>query len=1043
MSQLRYGFVIILCVCFFQASAATKSGKQQKTASSTNSINTQYGIQGMQQLATKAGNNLLNFLAKNGIKPQPVKLAKTSGLIQSTKLTTAQLQNKTLPKIVPSKIKWNKTFGTPRLIEYSIPMRNNSTSSNAPQVNSITVAKQFFADNKVLLKISDPDSEFKLVNSSVDKQGFSHVRFQQQYKGIEVWARDVYVHIDRTGQLASFNGVYAPTPSIDTAVNVNSASALNTALDDLRAKGFNTDMPEAFKKLFHYSGPQIKKVIWYNKTPSAHLTWFVEVRSGINHDWYYFIDAKDGTILRYYDNVKNDGPTTGTGTDLNGINRTFGTYLLSGTYYMIDASQPMFNATASKIPDEPVGAIVALDLRNADLSSQSSFYYVTSTNNSWADSSTVSAQYNASVTYNFYRSRFNRNSIDDSGMTIYSIVHVTDKSQPMENAYWNGFVMAYGDGAVFFKPLAGGLDVAAHEMTHGVTQHTANLEYLDQSGALNESMSDVFAATLDSANWTIGEDVVKDLVDFPTGALRDLSNPHNGGNTGSASWQPANMNEFVNTTKDKGGVHTNSGIPNHAFYLAASSIGRYEASQIWYKALTNYLTRSSQFVDARIATVNAATELYGQSSNEVTVIKNSWDAVGVTESSGTPLPPASQVVGPNYLLLTNTDSNDSNSIYMTKTVAVSNADFFPLSKTLVLTKPAVSDDGKIVLFVDKDYRLRALYTDPSNPQEQFIDTNRVWWSVAIGPGLSSLAMTSIYTDTTIYYFDLTANQSKQFKIVEQSFDGPPTNTALYADALSFDPTGEYLLFDAYNQLKSSQSDSIHYWNIGLLDVNTGQMVTVLPSQPQGIDVGDPSFSKTTQNRFAFDYYDEDTQNGSVFAADFNTGNIGFVVSTENVFGYPTYSSDDDTIAYHTKVLYQSATHEAVNKMPLLTDQITGSGTPDSHSVDATFPVWFAIGTRVTDVKQKPVIPLSDKLFQNYPNPFNPSTHLRFTIDDVRFVMLKIYDILGREVATLVSERKSPGTYDVQFDGSSLPSGVYFYRLQAGNFVSTKRMVLLR
>src|SRR5436190_23391353 len=107
----------------------------------------------------------------------------------------------------------------------------------------------------------------------------------------------------------------------------------------------------------------------------------------------------------------------------------------------------------------------------------------------------------------------------------------------MDNAYWNGKFMAYGNGNVYFKPLAGGLDVAAHEMTHGVISNSANLEYLGESGAINESMADIFGCMVDSSNWKIGESVVKAPY-FPSGALRDLSDPHNTGTSSDYFWQP-------------------------------------------------------------------------------------------------------------------------------------------------------------------------------------------------------------------------------------------------------------------------------------------------------------------------------------------------------------------------------------------------------------------------------------------------------------------------------------------------------------------------
>ncbi len=1052
MSRLGYGVIILLCgvsLNAFAASGSVKRGSAKITGGNVRQVASQ-----PQSTAAAAvyrvGQRLLTFAAKFGIAPSTTRNTTAVARTSSGFFPSLPLQVSAVSGPLPKVMRWNSALGTPRYMEFTPTTQGKATAGIPTRTQAISIARNFLVANKVLLKIEDPDAEFSLMSARTDKRGYTHVRFQQTYRGIEVWAKDVYVHINDKGQVVSFNGVYAPTPASVASVqeSVTSAGGIETASADLKGKGYTEEVPAPYRQILKYNGPSAMKVIWLDRLNVPHLAWFVEVRTGLAHDWYYFVDAVSGNVLRSYDNVDHDGPTTSSGTDLNGVTRTFGSYQISGTYYMIDTAEPMYDASHSQVPDNALGAIITLDLKSTDLSAQSQFYYVTSASNSWTDPSSVSAEYNAVVTYNYYRSVFGRNSIDDSGMTIYSLVHVTSDGQSMENAYWNGGLMAYGDGGQVFKPLAGGLDVAAHEMTHGVTQHSANLEYVDQSGALNESMSDAFAVMVDTLNWTIGEKVMKDLVDYPTGALRDMADPHNGGTTGSAPWQPANMSEFVSTTDDNGGVHTNSGIPNHAVYLLATSIGRSETSRIWYRALTNYLTRSSQFVDARIATVQAVTDLYGASSNEVAAVKDAWSAVGVTDSVGSAPPPVSKITGANWLLVTNTDPGDPNSLYMTKTSISSTSDYSPLSTTSVGSKPAVADDGSIVIFVDGDHNLRALYTDPSNPQESILDTSGVWGSVAIGPGLSSIALTSKYIDTTIYYLDLTSNVAKDFKIVTQSFDGPDAKTALFADEMSFDPSGELLLFDAFNQIPG-QGDTLSYWNIDLLDVTSEKMVNVFPPQTD-INLANPSFSKTSTYRFTFDYWDNASSNDYVMTADFNTGKTGIVTGPQSVLGYPTYSADDDTIAYHTAVEYQSALHDGVNKMPLQTDLLAGTGSPLSHTVDATYPVWFIIGTRTTDVHQNPQKnPVAFSLLQNYPNPFNPSTVISYQLSAVSNVTLRIYDVLGREVATLVNGRQNSGQHSVVFDAGNMPSGVYFCRLSAAgsegavSSTSVRKMILLK
>jgi bacillolysin len=182
--------------------------------------------------------------------------------------------------------------------------------------------------------------------------------------------------------------------------------------------------------------------------------------------------------------------------------------------------------------------------------------------------------------------------------------------------------MVYGDGdGVTFRSLSSGYDVDAHEMTHSVTQTTSNLTYSNQSGALNESWSDAQATVMDSNDWMIGEDVY--TPNTAGDALRYMDNPGLGG-------QPSNMSGYVNTTSDNGGVHTNSGIPNKAFYQFATNIGsRTIAGKVWYTASRDYMTSSTNFSGARAATLQAVAALYGSTSSYYSGLQSAWTSVGV------------------------------------------------------------------------------------------------------------------------------------------------------------------------------------------------------------------------------------------------------------------------------------------------------------------------------------------------------------------------------------------------------------------------------
>ena len=244
-------------------------------------------------------------------------------------------------------------------------------------------------------------------------------------------------------------------------------------------------------------------------------------------------------------------------------------------------------------------------------------------------------------TLSFYAEVLGRNGIDDAGMDVISSVHVTDQlGHAWENAAWISTQMVYGDGGRLFRvgSLTSAVDVIGHELTHGVTQFTAALEYRSQSGALNESFSDVFGSmikqhvlgqTAATADWLIGAGL---LVDTDAKALRSMMDP---GTAFPDDPQPGKMSDYVELPEtergDNGGVHLNSGIPNRAFALAATKLEGHSwdrAGRIWYKTLTERLHPNSQFMDAAQATLDVAEELFP--GGEVrAVIEDAWREVEV------------------------------------------------------------------------------------------------------------------------------------------------------------------------------------------------------------------------------------------------------------------------------------------------------------------------------------------------------------------------------------------------------------------------------
>ena len=243
------------------------------------------------------------------------------------------------------------------------------------------------------------------------------------------------------------------------------------------------------------------------------------------------------------------------------------------------------------------------------------------------------------ATFALFSEVYERNSIDGAGLPLDATVHY---GVDYDNAFWDGSRMVFGDGdGEIFGRFTASLTVIGHELTHGVTQYTAALEYQGQSGALNESISDVFGSLVEQyslgqsaaeATWLIGAGLFTDEVEGT--ALRSMKAPGTAYDDDvlGKDPQPDTFADYVETEDDNGGVHINSGIPNRAFYLVAEALGGnawQRAGQIWYDTLALDLPSDSTFVQFAAATVSAAVTRYGESSAEVDAVRSGWSTVGV------------------------------------------------------------------------------------------------------------------------------------------------------------------------------------------------------------------------------------------------------------------------------------------------------------------------------------------------------------------------------------------------------------------------------
>ncbi|MDH6219506.1 M4 family metallopeptidase [Streptomyces pseudovenezuelae] len=516
------------------------------------------------------------------------------------------------------------------------PADSTGNAQLAAAPTSLTAAARTSLLQKAQADVSETAQQIglgtkeKLVAKDVvkDVDGTVHTRYERTYAGLPVLGGDLVVHTAKSGRT---EGV---TRATKTALKVASLKPQITA-----AKA-EKQAVSAAKTLgsAKTAADGARKVIWAGS--GKPVLAFETIVGGLQDDGtpnqlHVITDAATGKKLFEYQGIEN---ATGTGKTLYSGTVSLTTTLSGTTYSLTDASR---------------GSHKTYNLKHGTSGTGTLF---TNTTNTWgtgaASSSTTDvtaaadAAYGAQETWDFYKSTFGRSGIKNNGVGAYSRVHY---GSSYVNAFWDDscFCMTYGDGSGNTHPLTS-LDVAGHEMSHGVTSNTAGLNYSGESGGLNEATSDIFgtgvefyaANSNDVGDYLIGEEININGDGTP---LRYMDKPSKDG--GSAdSWSSTVGN------KD---VHYSSGVANHFFYLLSegsgaktingvsynsptsngstvTGIGRAKALQIWYKALTTYFTSTTNYKSARTGTLSAATALYGSGSAEYNAVAAAWSAVNVS-----------------------------------------------------------------------------------------------------------------------------------------------------------------------------------------------------------------------------------------------------------------------------------------------------------------------------------------------------------------------------------------------------------------------------
>ena len=538
--------------------------------------------------------------------------------------------------------------GTAAATEYDI-IEKHYFSDESPIPNYIAFAQELRPaleeiDN-ILLEYwkGKDDFDLRLKSTFKDQGGQVHYKYVQTYKGVDIQFAEWIIHTDQ-GKINSMNGKLISEYPSTAEFGMTEAEALQSALDQINADVYKWELLEEENMLKTITKdpqatyfPTAKKAYMSSdldlNTQNLKLCYVFNIYSHEPmHRQEVYVDAANGAIVfsNSLIHTANSQGSAQTG--------------YSGTQSITTDS---LNPTSFRLRQTAMGSgINTYDLNNGTNFGNAVDF--TDTDNIWnnvnaqLDQYATDAHWGAEKTYEYLNVKFGRNSIDNAGFALNSYVHYGSN---FVNAFWNGQWMTYGDGSTAsgVTPLTA-LDVAGHEIAHGLTNFTANLVYASESGALNESFSDIFGAAIEDyarpnrSNWLIGEDM--NLI------IRSMTNPnsYNDPDTyGGTFWLnvvgcvPSNQN-------DNCGVHINSGVQNKWFQLLTdggtgtndngdlynvTALGIDTAAQVAYRNLTVYLIQSSNFNEARFYAIKSAQDLYGPCTPQVESVTRAWYAVGV------------------------------------------------------------------------------------------------------------------------------------------------------------------------------------------------------------------------------------------------------------------------------------------------------------------------------------------------------------------------------------------------------------------------------
>ena len=844
--------------------------------------------------------------------------------------------------------------GTPRQIKGAVLQQAQHGISAVGDL-PLTTARTFLRTNCDLLRLDDPNAELVLVRRHTDELDRTHLRFRQQYRGVPVWPADIIVHLNPAGQVDLMNGAFVPTPkNLSTTPTLDKATAVEYARTGL------TDGDKA-------EVTTSELIIYAPGDTPPRLAWKLELALGLPSQWLVVIDAENGDELTAYNQVMHhtghNCRATVTGcaheedVDLFSNRQNLHVWRQDGFFWMIDTSKGMFNPAAQGQHGWiQRGAIWVRDAQNQEILMDAPVVLKPVVGGQGEDPppflpDAVSAAYNLSKTYDYYEDRHGRISFDGEGASIHAIVRY---DQNFKNAFWSlgSNLIVFGDG----RPYAGALDIVGHELTHGVIEHSANLLYQDQPGALNEAFADIFGEMVEAhskkgePDWITGGDLV---LPASGGGGPDLGRPiRNMKDPGAFLTHlgrpyPKHMREFFYIRENNGGIHINNSIINHAFYLLVKGLQDFygseegrealrdlpkigcpasqgtsrnnarqsvrhamcDAERIFYHALTNYLFQNARFVDARLACEMAAESLIekqyipARAAEETT---KAFVAVGIDVVGTIPNPPIPSVRGPDATLFVYRDVLGQFRLGRREAAQGDGDQGVQLAEDVVVrARPSVSRDGNLAVFVNAENDLCFIATDGTG--QQCLESPDPIAAAAMSPDGRLLGVILLNElgnpDNKITIVNRETGEQRTFLLTPSAYTVPVPDTLPYASTINFTADGQWLIYDALSLVTvSGDEDSLiqrGQWSLYALDLQTGRGFPLIPPE-RGTHYAFPALGQTDDNWLTFDEFDETRDQSTVYTAKLNAGIVRGkqkIATVQRGFGVPGFTGNDKALVF--------------------------------------------------------------------------------------------------------------------------------------------------